>query len=62
MSKHGKFEKQPEKKSKGKKILLTVITVLLVLVVGVGIAGTVVYNSFLNKIPRAEVVDNSLSD
>lgn len=62
MSKGGRYMKQPEKKGKGGKVLLIVISVLLVLLIGGIIAGVLAYNGILGKITRAEVLDNSLSD
>ena len=58
MSKGGRYLKKPEKKGgKGKKIFLIVLAVLLVLLIGAVIAGVVFYNSMLNKLNRAEVID-----
>lgn len=62
MGKHGRFEQEkPKKRISGGKIALIVVAVLLVLVIGAVIFGVSYYNSILNKIPRAEHVDNSVS-
>lgn len=59
MSKGGRYlntgGKQPKKK--GKKVLLIVLTVLLVLVLAAAIAVAVFYNSILDKLTPAEVID-----
>lgn len=53
---HGRYEKQKAKKPAGKKrIVLIVLAVILVLVVGLVIAGVVYYNSMLNKLNIVEV-------
>lgn len=59
MSKGGRYlntgGKQPKKK--GKKVLLIVLTVLLVLVLAAAIVVAVFYNSILDKLTPAEVID-----
>lgn len=56
MSKHGRYEAQKPKK-KGKKALVIVLSVVLVLLIGMAAAGVIIYNSFLNKIDHVEVVE-----
>lgn len=57
----GRYERKKPKK-KGGKIVLIVLAVLLVLVLAIFGGVYVYYNSMLNKISRAEVVDRNPSD
>lgn len=50
----GRFEK-PKQKSKGGKAVLIILAVILVLVIGLGVAGMMYYNSILNKMNHVEV-------
>lgn len=50
----GRFEK-PKQKSKGGKVVLIILAVILVLVIGLGVAGIMYYNSILNKMNHVEV-------
>lgn len=58
MSKGGRYLSKPVKKGrKGRKIFRIVLSVLVLLIAAAPIAGVVAYNSMLNKLSRAEVVD-----
>ena len=50
------------KKSRGKKVLLSALCVVLGLVLAVLIGGTVWVNSFLNQIDREDAIQETLSD
>ena len=50
----GRFEKQKQT-SKGSKALLIILAVILVLVIAIGVAAVVYYNSILNKMNHVEV-------
>jgi len=56
MSKHGRYEKRKPPK-KGKKAVLILLSVLALLLIGVAVAGVMIYNSMLNKIDHVEVVE-----
>lgn len=63
MGKSGRFERKKEKKiSGGKKVVLIVTAILLIAVLAAVIFGVVYYRSMLNKVNRAEFVENSISD
>lgn len=63
MSKGGRFVRKKEKRAfRGRKAALIAAAVLLVLVVAAVIFGVVYYNTILNKVNRAEFVENSISD
>ena len=63
MGKSGRFERKKEKKiSGGKKVVLIVTAVLLIAVLAAIVFGVVYYRSMLNKVNRAEFVENSISD
>lgn len=63
MRKGGRFERKKEKKSFfSKKAALITVAALLVLVIVAVIFGVVYYQSMLDKVNRAQFVENSISD
>lgn len=58
MKKHGRYESAKPKK-KGRKVLTTILCILLVLVIGIGAAGVMVYKDMIGRIERVETVDNT---
>ena len=65
MAKKGRFQQQKVKKTGiGRKIFLTVLVLVLLLVAGAVAAGALYYNSMLNLVtrPNAVVSENVLSD
>lgn len=58
MSKHGRYERRRPKK-RGGKVALILVCVLLVALIGIGVAGVMLYNDMINQITRVEVVDNT---
>ncbi len=63
MGKSGRFLRETPKNAggKGKKVALILIIVLVVLLAIAAVAGVVIYNSALDKINYAEVVDKDVS-
>lgn len=49
MSYHGRFEQPNQPKKRGRKIVLIILAVLLVLVIGAVTAGAIYYNRMMNK-------------
>ncbi len=63
MAKKGKYQRVPEKKPLGwKKWILIVLAVLLALLLGAAVLGTLYYNDLLDYVSRAERQDQELSD
>ena len=61
MAKKGRYQ-QVKKKSWGKRIMLSLVVVFLVLVLGTAAAGAIYYNSMLNLVTRPEAPEQVLSD
>ena len=61
MAKKGRYQ-QVKKKSWGKRIMLSLVVVFLVLVLGTAAAGAIYYNSMLNLVTRPEATEQVLSD
>lgn len=63
MRKRGRYE-APKPKKKGKKVLVIILCVLLLLLGGIGVAGVIIYNDFINRVEHVVEVENTgpLSD
>ena len=64
MSKGGKYLRQEPKKDKGKKgkkVTLLVLAIVVVLITAVAVAGIMFYNASLDKIKKAEVIEQDVT-
>lgn len=61
MAKKGRYQ-QVKKKSWGKRFMLSLVIVFLVLMLGTAAAGALYYNSMLNLVTRPEATEQVLSD